>query len=133
MSPTHGGWCTPTSRRRTSRAWRRRAVAALGSEIPRQAPEVRRATTRRIKEQIDLVARQSPDWGAAGCPQARARHSGHDGRDDAGTRELGHELCESIPVSDPSLQESQGVSVPERTHPALAAPTQLGEGPFPLS
>ena len=39
------------------------AVAALGSEIPRQSPKVRRAATRRIKEMIDLVARQSPDWG----------------------------------------------------------------------
>ena len=38
-------------------------MAALGSEMPRQAPEVRRAATRRIKEMIDLVARQSPDWG----------------------------------------------------------------------
>jgi AcrR family transcriptional regulator len=42
-------------------------VAALGSEMPRQAPEVRRAATRRIKEQIDLVARQSPDWGLPGA------------------------------------------------------------------
>jgi TetR/AcrR family transcriptional regulator, transcriptional repressor for nem operon len=41
-------------------------VAALGSETPRQAPEVRRAATRRIKEMIDLVARQSPDWGQPG-------------------------------------------------------------------
>ena len=39
------------------------AVAALGSEMPRQAREVRRAATRRIKEMIDLVARQSLDWG----------------------------------------------------------------------
>ena len=39
------------------------AVAALGSEMPRQAPDVRRVATRRIKEMIDLVARQSPDWG----------------------------------------------------------------------
>ena len=39
------------------------ATAALGSEMPRQAPEVRRAATRRIKEMIDLVARQLPDWG----------------------------------------------------------------------
>jgi AcrR family transcriptional regulator len=39
------------------------ATAALCSEMPRQAPEVRRAATRRIKEMIDLVARQSPDWG----------------------------------------------------------------------
>ena len=38
-------------------------LAALGSETPRQAPEVRRATTRHIKEMIDLVARQSPEWG----------------------------------------------------------------------
>ncbi|MGJ7494405.1 TetR/AcrR family transcriptional regulator [Variovorax sp. RT4R15] len=38
-------------------------LAALGSETPRQAPDVRRVTTRHIKELIDLVARQSPDWG----------------------------------------------------------------------
>ncbi len=38
-------------------------VCALGSEMPRQSPEVRRAATRRIKEMIDLVARESPDWG----------------------------------------------------------------------
>jgi TetR/AcrR family transcriptional repressor of nem operon len=42
-------------------------VAALGSEIPRQAPKVRRAATRRIKEMVDLVARQSPDWGQPGA------------------------------------------------------------------
>jgi TetR/AcrR family transcriptional regulator, transcriptional repressor for nem operon len=42
-------------------------VAALGSEMPRQSPEVRRAATRRIKEMIDLVARQSPDWGRPGA------------------------------------------------------------------
>ncbi|GKT20751.1 TetR/AcrR family transcriptional regulator [Acidovorax sp. SUPP3334] len=38
-------------------------ISALGSEMPRQSPEVRRAATRRIKEMIDLIARQSPDWG----------------------------------------------------------------------
>jgi TetR/AcrR family transcriptional regulator, transcriptional repressor for nem operon len=38
-------------------------MAALGSEMPRQAPEVRRAATRRIKAAIDLVARQLPEWG----------------------------------------------------------------------
>ena len=38
-------------------------IAALGSEMPRQAPEVRRAATRRIKEMIDVVARQLPEWG----------------------------------------------------------------------
>ena len=42
-------------------------VAALASEMPRQAPEVRRVATRRIKEMVDLVARQSPDWGQAGA------------------------------------------------------------------
>src|SRR5687768_13022906 len=43
------------------------AAAALGSEMPRQGPKVRRAATRRIKEMIDLVARQSPDWGQPGA------------------------------------------------------------------
>ena len=42
-------------------------MAALGSEMPRQSPEVRRAATRRIKEAIDLVARQLPDWGKPGA------------------------------------------------------------------
>ncbi len=56
------------------------AVAALGSEMPRQAPEVRRAATRRIKEMIDLVARQPPDWGQAGRARAGTRHHGHSGR-----------------------------------------------------
>ncbi|MFZ2407226.1 MAG: hypothetical protein WAW41_19000, partial [Methylobacter sp.] len=42
-------------------------LVALGSEMPRQAPEVRRVATRRIKETIDLVARQSPDWGQPGA------------------------------------------------------------------
>ena len=41
-------------------------VAALGSEMPRQTPEVRRAATRRIKEMIDLVGRHSPNWGQPG-------------------------------------------------------------------
>jgi TetR/AcrR family transcriptional regulator, transcriptional repressor for nem operon len=43
------------------------ATAALGSEMSRQAPEVRRAATRRIKEMIDLVARHLPDWGQHGA------------------------------------------------------------------
>jgi hypothetical protein len=42
-------------------------MAALGSEMPRQAPEVRRAATRRIKEAVDLVARQLPEWGKPGA------------------------------------------------------------------
>ena len=42
-------------------------LAALGSETLRQAPEVRRTITRHVKEMIDLVARQSPDWGLPGA------------------------------------------------------------------
>ncbi|CAE6786769.1 hypothetical protein R69619_04562 [Paraburkholderia nemoris] len=42
-------------------------VSALGSEMPRQAPGVRRAATRRIKEMIDLIARQLPEWGQPGA------------------------------------------------------------------
>lgn len=42
-------------------------LAALGSETSRQTPEVRRVLTRHIKEMIDLVARQSPDWGKPGA------------------------------------------------------------------
>jgi AcrR family transcriptional regulator len=38
-------------------------LAALGSETSRQAPEVRRVATRHVKATIDLLARQSPDWG----------------------------------------------------------------------
>ena len=38
-------------------------VAALGSEMPRQASKVRRAASRRIKDVIDVVARHSPDQG----------------------------------------------------------------------
>jgi TetR/AcrR family transcriptional regulator, transcriptional repressor for nem operon len=38
-------------------------VSALGSEMPRQTPAVRHAATRRIKEMIDLIARQLPNWG----------------------------------------------------------------------
>ncbi len=44
-------------------------LAALGSETSRQPPEVRRILTRHIKEMIDLVARQSPDWGQPGAHQ----------------------------------------------------------------
>ena len=45
-------------------------VAALGSEMPRQAPEVRRVATIHIKEMIDLFARQMPNWGQ---PEAHAQ------------------------------------------------------------
>jgi len=44
-------------------------LAALGSETARQAPDVRRVTTRHIKEMIDLIARQSPDWGQPSAHQ----------------------------------------------------------------
>ena len=40
-------------------------VSALACEMPRQAPEVRHAATLHIKEMIDLLARQMPDWGDA--------------------------------------------------------------------
>jgi TetR/AcrR family transcriptional regulator, transcriptional repressor for nem operon len=43
------------------------AVAALGSEMPRQSAQVRRVATRRIKEMIDLVTRQLPEWGEPGA------------------------------------------------------------------
>lgn len=42
-------------------------IAALGSEMPRQAAKVRRAATRRIKEVLDIVARHSPDRGESGA------------------------------------------------------------------
>lgn len=42
------------------------AVAALACETGRQAPEVRHAATRRIKEMIDMVEREMPGWGKAG-------------------------------------------------------------------
>ena len=42
-------------------------LAALGCETSRQAPEVRRVATRHVKEMIDLVARQLPDWGQPGA------------------------------------------------------------------
>lgn len=41
-------------------------IAALGSETSRQSPAVRRAFTLRFKEMIDVVSRQSQDWGKPG-------------------------------------------------------------------
>jgi AcrR family transcriptional regulator len=41
------------------------AIAAAGSEVPRQCPEVRRAVSRRIKELIGTIERQLPGWGKA--------------------------------------------------------------------
>ena len=45
------------------------SISALCSEMPRQSAEVRLAATRRIKEMIDLVARQLPDWGQPSAHQ----------------------------------------------------------------
>jgi AcrR family transcriptional regulator len=42
-------------------------LAALGAETARQSPEVRRVTTGYIKESVDLMARQFPDWGRPGA------------------------------------------------------------------
>ena len=39
------------------------ALAAAGSEVPRQGPGVRRAVSRRIKDLVGLVEQQFPDWG----------------------------------------------------------------------
>lgn len=51
------------SREHIEQAERGCPLAALGSETPRQATEVRRVVTRYFKEMTDLVARQSSDWG----------------------------------------------------------------------
>src|SRR6266496_3932765 len=45
------------------------AIAAAGTEVPRQHADVRRAANRRIKDIIGLVERQLPEWG---------RSAGHD-------------------------------------------------------
>jgi len=42
------------------------AIAAAGSDVRRQPPEVRRAATRRIRDLIGLAERQMPGWGKAG-------------------------------------------------------------------
>lgn len=55
---------TYLSRAHVERAETGCPVAALGSEMPRQAPEVRQAATRRIKDMIDLVARHAPGGNA---------------------------------------------------------------------
>jgi TetR/AcrR family transcriptional repressor of nem operon len=41
-------------------------LAALGSETPRQTPEVRRVMTRRVRELASLLERQLPGWGEPG-------------------------------------------------------------------
>jgi TetR/AcrR family transcriptional regulator, transcriptional repressor for nem operon len=39
------------------------AIAAAGTEVPRQCSEVRRAVSRRIKDLVGLVEQQLPEWG----------------------------------------------------------------------
>jgi TetR/AcrR family transcriptional repressor of nem operon len=39
------------------------AIAAAGSEVPRQQADVRRVARRRIKDIIGLIERQFPEWG----------------------------------------------------------------------
>ena len=39
------------------------AVAAAGTEVPRQEAQVRRAASRRIKDFIGFIERQFPEWG----------------------------------------------------------------------
>lgn len=39
------------------------AIAAAGSEVPRQQPEVRRVASRRIKDLVGFIERQFPEWG----------------------------------------------------------------------
>src|SRR6058998_1914947 len=39
------------------------AIAAAGTEVPRQHADVRRAASRRIKDLIGLIERQFPEWG----------------------------------------------------------------------
>jgi AcrR family transcriptional regulator len=40
--------------------------AALGTETPRQAPEVRAVHARRLREMADFIERQMPGWGGPG-------------------------------------------------------------------
>jgi TetR/AcrR family transcriptional repressor of nem operon len=54
------------SDRHVARVERGCALAAAGTELPRQTPAVRHAATERIKEMVDLVERQGRAWGEAG-------------------------------------------------------------------
>lgn len=84
-------------------------VSALGSEMPRQSPEVRRAATMHIKEMIDLIARQLPDWGQ---PQAHQQAMAL--------------LCALIgttmiarAVDDPALSEALRAATMKQFNPAI--------------
>lgn len=57
------------SREHVEQAERGCPLVALGSETSRQTPEVRRVATRHIKEMVDLLARESADWGQAQAHQ----------------------------------------------------------------
>lgn len=57
--------------------------ATLGLEMPRQAPEIRLAATRHFKAMIDLVARQSLDWGQSEAHERALVTIANDGRDTA--------------------------------------------------
>lgn len=46
-------------------------LVAVGSELARESPEVRRVATEQIRELIDLVHRQMPGW-ESGADKARA-------------------------------------------------------------
>jgi TetR/AcrR family transcriptional repressor of nem operon len=85
-------------------------VSALGSEMPRQSPEVRRAATRRIKEMIDLVARQSPDWGQPG---------GHE-RALATVATMVGTLVLARAVDDPALSDSLCKAALKRLVPSVS-------------
>ena len=45
-------------------------IGALGSETSRQSDDIRHVITQRVKEMVDLVARQTDDWGK---PEAHER------------------------------------------------------------
>jgi TetR/AcrR family transcriptional regulator, transcriptional repressor for nem operon len=40
-------------------------ISALACEMPRQSQAIRQSATRKIKEFVDVLARQMPDWGTA--------------------------------------------------------------------
>jgi TetR/AcrR family transcriptional regulator, transcriptional repressor for nem operon len=96
-------------------------VAALGSEMPRQAPKVRRAATRRIKEVIDVVARYSPDQGGPGVYE----HALVTVATMVGT------LVLARAVDDPKLSEAlRAASVKHFDPPAPKAPHRSYPVPF---
>src|SRR5947207_14135586 len=53
------------------------AIAAAGTEVPRQQKDVRRAASRRIKDIIGLIERQFPDWGKGTAHDKATGIAGH--------------------------------------------------------